>query len=183
MQVFSFGKSGLRAGVAALAFGMFVSGASVASAQEQQQPAQQPAQQEQAQQQQQQQQTPPAVTFSTSAGILFHQIKADRTADFEWVMDKLKAALLKSEDPVHQQQAGGIHVYKSTDPGQNGNVMYVVYLNPAVKEADYSMTTLLNLVYKAFPEEQQEIYNRVSGAFGGPTSRVNLLPVTEFANK
>lgn len=54
MQVFSFGKSGLRAGVAALAFGMFVSGASVASAQEQQ-PAQQPAQQEQAQQQQQQQ--------------------------------------------------------------------------------------------------------------------------------
>jgi hypothetical protein len=36
------------------------------------------------------------------------------------------------------------------------------------------------MLYEAFPAEQQEIFKRVSGAFGGPTNRVNLQPVAEF---
>jgi hypothetical protein len=125
---------------------------------------------------------PPAVTFSTPAGLLFHQIKADRTADFEWVMERLKEAMAKSENPVHKQQAAGFRVYKNPDAmPQSGNVMYVVVVTPTVPDADYSMTTLLNMVYKAFPEQQQDIFKRVSGAFGGATSRVNLQPVADFA--
>jgi hypothetical protein len=50
-----------------------------------------------------------------------------------------------------------------------------------VPEADYSMTNLLNLVYKAFPDQQQEIFKRVSGAFGGATNRINLQPIADFA--
>jgi hypothetical protein len=127
-------------------------------------------------------QAPPAVTFSTPAGLLFHQIKADRTADFEWVMERLKEAMSKAEDPVQKQQAGGFHVYKNPDAlPQTGNIMYVVVVNPAVKDADYSMTALLNIVYKAFPDQQQEIFKRVSGAFGGGTNRVNLQPIADFA--
>ena len=100
--------------------------------------------------------------------MLFHQIKADRTADFEWVMERLKEAMAKSENPVHKQQAAGFKVYKNPDAlPQTGNIMYVVVVNPTVPDADYSMTALLNLVYKAFPEQQQDIFKRVSGAFGG----------------
>lgn len=124
---------------------------------------------------------PPAVNFSTGAGILFHQIKSDRTGDFEWVMGKLKDALLKSEDAVHKQQAAGFKVYKNVDPlPQTGNIMYVVLIHPTVPSADYNMITLLNLVYKAFPEEQQEIYKRVQGAFGGGVNRLNIEPVADF---
>jgi hypothetical protein len=126
-------------------------------------------------------QAPPAVTFTTPAGVLFHQIKADRTADFEWVMERLKEALLKSENPQHKQQAAGFKVYKNTDALPTGNIMYLVLISPTVPEADYSMTGLLNLVYKAFPDQQQEIFKRVSGAFGGGTNRLNLQPVSDFS--
>jgi hypothetical protein len=126
-------------------------------------------------------QQPPALTLDSGAGLLFHQIKADRTADFEWVIGRIKDALLKSEDPTHKQQAAGIQVLRSTDPGQNGNVMYVIFVNPAVKGADYSMQALLKLLYAAFPEQQQEIYQKVSGAFGGPTNRLNLQPLADFS--
>jgi hypothetical protein len=43
------------------------------------------------------------------------------------------------------------------------------------------MQNLLKLLYAAFPEEQQEIYKRVAGAFGGPTSRVNLTLANDFS--
>lgn len=126
-------------------------------------------------------QQPPALTLDSGAGLLFHQIKADRTADFEWVIGRIKDALVKSEDPTHKQQAAGIQVLRSTDPGQNGNVMYVIFVNPAVKGADYSMQALLKLLYATFPEQQQEIYQKVSGAFGGPTNRLNLQPLADFS--
>jgi hypothetical protein len=125
---------------------------------------------------------PPALTFGTPAGLLFHQIKGDRTADFEWVVERLKEALLKSDNPVHKQQAAGLKVFKNPDAlPQTGNIMYVMVVSPVVPDADYSMTTLLNLVYKAFPDQQQEIFKRVSGAFGGGTNRVNLQPVADFS--
>jgi hypothetical protein len=139
------------------------------------QPAQQPAAPSPAAQ-------PPAVTLDAGAGLLFHQIKADRGADFEWVMGKLKEALLKSEDPVRKQQASGISILKSADPVPDStNVMYVVLVNPAVPNVDYSMQGLLKTLYETFPAEQQEIYKRVSGAFGGPTNRVNLQPIADFS--
>jgi len=124
----------------------------------------------------------PALNFTTPAGLLFHQIKADRTADFEWVMERLKEAMLKAEDAKIKQMATGFHIYKNPDAmPQTGNIMYVIVVSPTVPDGDYSMTTLLNLVYKAFPDQQQEIFKRVSGAFGGSTSRVNLQPVADFS--
>jgi hypothetical protein len=127
-------------------------------------------------------QAPPALNFSTPAGLLFHQIKADRTADFEWVMERLKEAMLKSEDAKVKEMVPGFRIYKNPDAmPQTGNIMYVIVVSPTVPEGDYSMTTLLNIVYKAFPEQQQEIFKRVSGAFGGSTSRVNLQPIADFS--
>jgi hypothetical protein len=149
---------------------------SSAQAQEAAQPAAQP----------QAQQAPapaPAMTLDAGAGMFFHQIKSDRTADFEWVIERIKEAMLKSEDATRKQQAGGIQVLKSTDPVPNStNVMYVMMINPAVKGADYSMQSMLKMLYDTVPpEEQQNIFKRVSGAFGGPTNRVNLQPIADFA--
>ena len=127
---------------------------------------------------------PAAVNFTTPAGILIHQIKGDRTGDFEWLVGKMKEALTKSDDEKVKQQAPGFKVYKNVDPlPQTGNVLYVILVSPTVAEADYNMGTLLNIVYKAFPEEQQEIYKRVQGAFGGGVTRWNLEPIADFANK
>ncbi|MCL4846565.1 MAG: hypothetical protein KJ066_08525 [Acidobacteria bacterium] len=171
MKIVSSSRAACRyrvAPLAAVVLGLALS-ASPALAQEE------PAQEQPAQPQVQ------ALTMSSGAGVLFHQIKADRTDDFNWVMNRLKEALHKSEDPSHQQQAAGIKVFKSTDPPQNGNVTYMVLINPTVKDADYGMQGLLMLLYKAFPEEQQEIFTKVNGTFGGPTSRVNLDQVADFS--
>ncbi len=127
-------------------------------------------------------QTPPAMTLDAGAGMFFHMIKSDRTADFEWLMTKIKDAFQKSEDATQKQQAAGIHVLKSTDPVPNStNVMYIVLVNPSVSGADYSMQNMMKIVYEAFPTEQQDIYKRLQGAFGGPTNRVNLQPIADFS--
>jgi hypothetical protein len=124
----------------------------------------------------------PAVTLQSGAGMFFLMIKPDRTADFEWLVGRIKEAMLKSEDGTVKQQAQGIRVLRSMDPVPNSdNVMYVMMANPAVSGADYSIQTLITMLYKAFPEEQQDIYKRVQGAFGGSTNLVNLKPVVDFA--
>lgn len=126
-------------------------------------------------------QQPPAMTLESGAGMFFHMIKSDRTSDFEWLMNKIKEAFTKSEDAQRKQMAAGIRVLKSTDAVPNStNVMYVVLINPAVPGADYSMQNMMKIVYEAFPAEQQDIYKRLQGAFGGPTNRVNLAPIADF---
>src|SRR6266705_6776420 len=44
--------------------------------------------------------------FSGDAAMTLNFIKADKTADFEMVIAKLKDALAKSEKPERKQQAG-----------------------------------------------------------------------------
>src|SRR5687767_1453032 len=53
-------------------------------------------------------------------------IKPDKTADFEVVLNKLKEALQKSEKPERKQQAAGWKVFKSTQPGPQNSVIYVM---------------------------------------------------------
>jgi hypothetical protein len=171
MSVFSIGAPRARQAATAVVVLTLMSATPVL-AQQAAAPAAQPAAQP----------APQALTFATGAGLLFHQIKADRAADFEWVMERLKEAMSKSEDAKVKEQASGFKVFKTAaDAVSPGNITFVVVVNPATAEADYSMTNLLNLVYKAFPDQQQEIFKRVSGAFGGATNRINLQPVSDFS--
>lgn len=126
---------------------------------------------------------PPAVTFNEAAGALVIQIKGDRAADFEWALAKIKDALNKSENPVHKQQAAGLKAYKNPEAiPQTGAFLYVLMVNPTVPDADYSITTLSNVAYKALTaEEQQEFHKRISGAFAGPIARWQLSLVSDFA--
>ena len=109
--------------------------------------------------------------FGADAGMILNTIKPEKTADFEMVVNRLKQALQSSTDPVRKQQAQGWKVFKAREPGANNTVLYVFWLNPAVKDADYTISKIL---YEAFPNEVQDLYKKFSEAYGGGQTFVNL---------
>jgi hypothetical protein len=119
----------------------------------------------------------PGLTFDGDAGLIFMQIKPDKTADFESVMAKLRDALTKTDKPERKQQASGWKIYKSTEPGPGGNVLYVAVINPALKGADY---TVAKILYEVFPTEVQTIFPTYRDSFAAGLSRTNLSIVQDF---
>jgi hypothetical protein len=117
---------------------------------------------------------PPARTITGDAGVIYYVVKADKTADFEMILGKLKEALGKSENAVQKQQAAGWRVFKQTEPGPNGNVLYVALVDPAVKDADYN---ILPVLYAGFPAEAQALYATYRDALAGGVSNVNYKQV------
>src|SRR5262245_23992517 len=77
-------------------------------------------------------------------------IKPDKTADFEVVLNKLKEALAKSEKPERKQQAAGWKIFKSTAPGPQNSVIYVMRIDPVVKGQEYDIS---RLIAEVFPVE------------------------------
>jgi hypothetical protein len=130
------------------------------------QPGQQPAQ------------PSPGLTFEGEAGLILMQIKPDKTADFESAMKKLHEAFLKTDKPERKQQAAGWKIYKSSDPGPGGNVLYVAVINPALKGADY---TVAKILYEVFPTEVQQIFPSYRDSFAAGLNRVNLNLVQDFS--
>jgi hypothetical protein len=122
-------------------------------------------------------QAPAARVFASDAGMVLNFIKPDKTADFEAVVGKLKEALQKSEKPERKQQATSWKVFKSPDPAQGGNVLYVFVIDPAVKGADYTVSTILN---EAFPQEVQALYKQYADAYATGQNFVNLSLVSDF---
>ena len=116
-------------------------------------------------------------TFSGGAGMMLNYIKADSTADFEAVMQKLGEALQNSDNADRNAQAQGWKVYRAQEPGANNSVLYVWFIDPAVSGADYAVSQILN---EAFPGEVQQLYEQFSGSFAGGQSMVNLDLVADF---
>lgn len=138
-------------------------------------PTQPPAQQQQ--QAEQQQQGPPPVAFATDAGMIFNQIKPDQTAPFEEAMARIKEALLKSTDPVRKQQAAGWKVYKAAEPmGQN--VLYVFFMDPAVKGGDYEMFKILQ--EGLGDQTAREIFKNLAAAYAAGQNIINLTEIQNF---
>ena len=118
----------------------------------------------------------PAVrVFASDAGLVLNFVKPDKTADFEAIMGKLRVALLKSEKPERKQQAAGWKVLKALEPGANGSVLYVFLIDPAVKGADYTVSTILA---EAFPDEVQALYKQYADAYASGQNFVNLTLVS-----
>jgi pyruvate/2-oxoglutarate dehydrogenase complex dihydrolipoamide acyltransferase (E2) component len=134
-------------------------------------PAQQPAPAQQAAA------APAARTFASDAGMVLNFIKPDKTSDFEAVIDKLKEALAKSEKPERKQQAASWKVFKSPDPAAGGNVLYVFMIDPSVKGADYTVSTILA---EAFPQEVQALYKQYAEAYASGQNFVNLALVKDL---
>ena len=104
------------------------------------------------------------LTFDGDIALWSVGIKADKTADFESLMGKVKEALQKSEKPERKQQAAGWKVVKQAKPLPDGTVLYTHVINPVVKDADY---TILTLLYEANadPAAQKALYEQYRGAF------------------
>jgi hypothetical protein len=105
----------------------------------------------------------PVLTLNGEAAIITLLIKPDKTADFEFVLNKLKEALNKSEKPERKQQAAGWKVFKSTQMAQ-GNAVYLMRIDPVVKGQEYDIS---RLIAEVFPVEVQEIFAKYKDAFAG----------------
>jgi len=115
--------------------------------------------------------------FANDAGMVLNFIKPDKTADFEAVVAKLKEALNKSDKPERKEQAKSWQVFKSPEPAQNGNVLYVFIIDPSVKGADYTVSTILA---EAFPQEVQTLYKQYAEAYASGQNFVNLTLVADL---
>ena len=131
---------------------------------------QQPAQQAQA--------APTARVFASDAGMVLNFIKPDKTADFEMVVQKLKEALQKSEKPERKQQAASWKVFRSPDQAAGGNALYVFIIDPAVKDADY---TVSNILAEGFPPDQlNALYKQFAESYAQGQNIVNLKLVSNL---
>lgn len=98
------------------------------------------------------------------AALIQIVVKPDKTADFEIVLGKLKEALQKSDKEIRRKQAEGWKAFKSTTPGPNGAVIYMMWIDPVVKGEEYAMS---RLIYEVFPTESQEIFAKYKDALVG----------------
>ena len=115
-----------------------------------------------------------ARTFTSPTGIIFSAVRSDRVVDFEMVIGYLEAALEQSTDPGVRAQAGGWRVFKATEPGPNGTVLYTFLIDPTVPGADYGLGRILS---EAYPDQIQDIWKLYTGALAGGGSLLNLTPV------
>jgi len=150
-----------------IAVGVFVGVLAAGSAQAQQ--ATPPAQQAAA--------APAARVFGSDAGMVLNFIKADKTADFEAIIGKLKEALQKSDKPQRKEQAASWKVFRSPEPAAGGNALYVFIVDPAVKDADYTVSTILA---EAFPADVQTLYKQYADAYASGQNFVNLQLVNDL---
>src|SRR3954464_4409974 len=81
--------------------------------------------------------------FPGDGGVVLNFVKQDKTADFEMIMGKVKEALAKSDKPERKQQATGWKIFKASEPGPNGAVIYAFVIDPVVKGGDYSVGNIL----------------------------------------
>ena len=120
---------------------------------------------------------PAARVFASDAGMVLNFVKPDKTADFESVMGKLKEALAKSPKPERKAQAASWKIFKSPDPAAGGNVLYVFIIDPSVKGADYTVSTILA---EAFPTEVQTLYKQYADSYASGQNFVNLQLVQKL---
>jgi hypothetical protein len=121
---------------------------------------------------------PNPFVFPGDGGVILNFVKADKTADFEMVLGKVKEALAKSEKPERKQQATGWKVFKASEPGPSGAVIYVFLMDPVVKGGDYSVGQIL---VEGFGAEGQTLYKTYSESFGTPAIGA-LLHLTQVVD-
>jgi hypothetical protein len=92
-------------------------------------------------------------------------------------MGKLHEALTKTDKPERKQQATGWKIFKSTDPGPGGNVLYVAFIDPPLKGADY---TVAKILFEVFPTEVQAMFPVYRDAFAAGLNKVNMQLVQDF---
>jgi hypothetical protein len=121
---------------------------------------------------------PNPFVFPGDAGVILNFVKADKTADFEMVLGKVKEGLAKSEKPERKQQATGWKVFKASEPGPSGAAIYVFIMDPVATGAEYSVG---NILVEAFGQtDGQALYKTYSESYANPAIGA-LLHLTKVA--
>ena len=123
---------------------------------------------------------PKALTFGGEVALWTVAIKPDKTQAFEQIMAKVSAALAGSTDPVRQRQAAGWKVMKIEKPLPDGNIAYVHVISPVIHQADY---TVMQILYDAFPDERQALYEMYRDAFAANLSLATGPVAVDLAPK
>lgn len=129
---------------------------------------------------------PPAASSSTGQPPAGQAAAAPCTPQpytqiFEEMVGKLKAAFSSpSSPPEVKAQASSWRIYKSSEPGPNGNVFYVMLIDPTVPNNEYQF---FELIQKSLTPEQQrdpataQMYQRFNSAIA-QMSKLDLTPVS-----
>ena len=110
--------------------------------------------------------------FNGDAGITLIYVKPDKTADFEAAMGRVKEALMKSEKPERKQQAAGLKLFKAVASPQGQ--IYVLLASPSVKNADYSVASILT---DGLPAEARAIYDVYAASLSPPPQAQVVIPM------
>lgn len=95
-------------------------------------------------------------TIEGDAAVMTVSVNAQKTAEYEKIMARVKESLAKSTAPEAKQQLAGWKVVKALKPNADGTIYYFHILAP-VPNADY---TILELIYATTPDaEKRAIYD------------------------
>jgi hypothetical protein len=119
---------------------------------------------------------PSPFMFAGDGALVLNYIKADKTADFEMVVGRIKEALAKSEKPERKSQAAGWKIFKAAEPGPGGSVLYVWVVDPVTKGTEYSVSQILT---EGFPAEAAMLYKTLADSYSGQAI-INLTTVADF---
>ena len=120
---------------------------------------------------------PAALPMVGPTGMVYHAIKADKTADFEAVMTRLRDLLAASGNEARRRQGAGWRVFRQATPLADGSVLYVSLLEPVVANAEYDVPRLLA---EAAPSEAALLYQQFRDAHVQPTVQASNLTVADF---
>ncbi len=112
--------------------------------------------------------------FTANTGALLYFVSPGGETAFEETLSRAAEALAASESEERRAQAEGWRTYKAEEPLADGVLLYVSWLDPVVRGADYWIPDILD---EAFPTEAQALYETYAGAFADGQILLNLTPV------
>jgi hypothetical protein len=122
--------------------------------------------------------TDPPLIFGTDAGIVLTFVHPDKVEEFDWVIGYLRDTLEQSDNPIRRQQAEHWQLFRSSDPGPNGAALYVSFMEPVLKGADYSIANILEQELPA--ERAQELVDSLTAALSQRQSILSLDTIIDM---
>ena len=112
-----------------------------------------------------------------TSGVVLVAVKPDRTADYEAMIRALHEALAAAE-PAARRIGDGWRIFKAADTDAKGNALYVHVVTTPLADADYRPSVVLARLVRDLPAELLVKYR---DAFAGPTTRLSLTLLSDFA--
>lgn len=117
------------------------------------------------------QEQPARRAFGGDTALVLNYVLADKAADFEAIIARVKEVLAKSQRPVRRQQAANWRVFKSNGPAPPGKVVYLFAMMPPLRGADYAIP---NILAEELPAEAKELSRKLVEAYGDPPQQASF---------